>query len=313
MNSSNGARVTTADAYLPAAAGTRPNLTVRAGAHVAGVVFDGDRAAGVRLLDGSVVEAGWVVVSAGTYGSPPILMRSGIGPADHLRSMAVAVRADLPGVGANLADHPAVDVACGPSGPGRGAPALHVIATFHSADRADGEAPDMLLWVPDPSVSAGEPDPFEIGVVLMKPRSRGAVRLRSPDPAAAPRIELPALSDPSDVERLAEGFRRGREVAADPAIRRVCAEPLQDAPAGDESLRDMIRAEAYSIPHVVGTCAMGPRPDDGAVVDPSGRVHGTEGLSVVDASIIPDAPSGFPHIVAIMMAERLSEEIASRI
>ena len=116
-----------------------------------------------------------------------------------------------------------------------------------------------MLWLSDPE---GDPPGFEIGVVLLRPRSRGAVRLRSPDPCEPPSIELPNLNDPSDVDRL---------------------------------------------PHVVGTCSMGPRPDDGAVVDAAGRVHGTDRLSVIDASIMPDVPSGFTHIPTIMIAERLSE------
>jgi choline dehydrogenase len=146
--------------------------------------------------------------------------------------------------------------------------------------------------------------------VLLKPRSRGQLRLRSADPKQAPQVELPALSDPFDVERLAEGYLRGLEVLSSGTIRRHGFEPATPAPRGEELL-ELVLAEGYSLPHVVGTFAMGPRPEDGAVVDPSGEVHGTEALSVVDASIIPDAPSGFTHIPTIMVAERLSEEIAS--
>ena len=162
-----------------------------------------------------------------------------------------------------------------------------------------------MLWLSDPE---GDPSIFEIGVVLLKPGSRGAVRLRSADPSAPPRIELPNLSDPSDVERLAEGYRRGLEVAGRPEVRRLCAGALPQKEPGADELRAFIRASAYSIPHVVGTCAMGLRPENGAVVDPSGRVHGTEELSVVDASIMPDVPSGFTHLPTIMIAERLSEQ-----
>jgi choline dehydrogenase len=114
-----------------------------------------------------------------------------------------------------------------------------------------------------------------------------------------------------DVERLAEAYVRGLEVAQRPEIRRLCADaPAPEARDGIE-FRDWIRATSYSFPHVVGTCAMGPRPENGAVVDRSGRVHGTERLSVVDASVIPNAPSGFTHLPTIMLAERLSEEIAA--
>ncbi|MDQ2942738.1 MAG: GMC family oxidoreductase N-terminal domain-containing protein [Candidatus Dormibacteraeota bacterium] len=311
MSSRDGVRVTTADAYLPA--GKTPlNLTIRADAHVADVLFEGGLARGVRLLDGTVIEASWVVLCAGTYGSAPLLMRSGIGPADHLRSVGVPVRVDLPGVGANLTDHPALSIDCGYRGPVRDAPILHLIATFRSAGRSSDEAPDLMFWLSDPEAAPGGPSVFEIGVVLMRPRSRGTVRLRSADPADAPRIELPSLTDPLDVERVAEGYRRGLEVARRPEIRRLCDDPSSPEAGGGELL-ELIRANAVSIPHVVGTCSMGSRPDQGAVVDAWGRVHGTERLSVVDASIMPDVPSGFTHFPTIMIAERLSERLASLI
>jgi len=165
-----------------------------------------------------------------------------------------------------------------------------------------------MLWLSDPR---GAPPIFELDIGLLRPRSRGSVRLRSPDPTDPPRIELPGLRDPVDVERLAEAYVRGLEVTQRPEIRRLCADaPAPEARDGIE-LRDWIRAASYSFPHVVGTCAMGPRPENGAVVDRSGRVHGTERLSVVDASVIPNAPSGFTHLPTIMLAERLSEEIAA--
>ena len=145
----------------------------------------------------------------------------------------------------------------------------------------------------------------------MKPRTRGRVRLRSADPTEAPVINLPDSHERSDVARLAEGYRLAREVAAQSAFRRLCAGPLP-ARLSDDELHRLIRQNWYSIPHVVGTCAMGPSPDDGAVVDGSGRVHHTEALYVVDASIMPIVPSGFTHIPTIMIAERLSERIAAK-
>jgi choline dehydrogenase len=167
--------------------------------------------------------------------------------------------------------------------------------------------PDLMLWVADPS---GE---YSIDVVLLKPETRGSVRLRSADPAAPPLIELPALREPADVDRLAEGFRRGWELASRPELRRLCAEGALPELQSGEDLRTAVRENAYSIPHTVGTCAMGPSPGEGAVVDASGSVYGTEGLSVVDASVMPIAPSGFPHVVTVMLAERLSETIAAQL
>ena len=307
LSSRAGTRVTTADAYLPVD-GTPPNLSIRADTQVAEVVFEETRARGVRLVDGTVIEGDWVVLSAGTYGSPQILMRSGVGPAEHLHSLGLPVRLDLAGVGANLADHAGVDIDCGYRGPARTAPIFHLLATFHSSGSSSDDAPDLMLWLSDPR---GAPPIFELDIGLLRPRSRGSVRLRSPDPTDPPRIELPGLRDPVDVERLAEAYVRGLEVAQRPEIRRLCADaPAPEARDGIE-LRDWIRATSYSFPHVVGTCAMGPRPENGAVVDRSGRVHGTERLSVVDASVIPNAPSGFTHLPTIMLAERLSEEIAA--
>jgi len=307
LSSRAGTRVTTADAYLPVD-GTPPNLSIRADAQVAEVVFEETRARGVRLVDGTVIEGDWVVLSAGTYGSPQILMRSGVGPAEHLHSLGLPVRLDLAGVGANLADHAGVDIDCGYRGPARTAPIFHLLATFHSSGSSSDDAPDLMLWLSDPR---GAPPIFELDIGLLRPRSRGSVRLRSPDPTDPPRIELPGLRDPVDVERLAEAYVRGLEVAQRPEIRRLCADaPAPEARDGIE-LRDWIRTTSYSFPHVVGTCAMGPRPENGAVVDRSGRVHGMERLSVVDASVIPNAPSGFTHLPTIMLAERLSEEIAA--
>jgi choline dehydrogenase len=309
MSSRDGIRVTTADAFLPLGE-TPPNLTIRPDAHVADVVFDHTRATGVRLLDGVVIEAGWVVVCAGAYGTPAILMRSGVGPAEHLRSVGIPVRLDLPGIGANLADHGGVDIDCGYHGSARAEPILHLAATFHSKFTASHEAPDLMLWLSDPR---GDPPIFELDVVLLRPRARGTVRLRSPDPAEPPLIELPDRCDPFDVERLVDGYRRGLAVACRPEIRSLCsASPSPDAREVDE-LAKLIRADGYHLPHVVGTCSMGPRPEDGAVVDTFGDVHGTERLSVIDASIVPNGPSGFTHIPTVMIAERLSEQIPARL
>jgi choline dehydrogenase len=306
MSSRQGIRVTTADAYLPLN-DTPPNLTIRPDGLVADVLFDHERASGVRLADGAVIEAGWVVLCAGTYGTPAILMRSGVGPAEHLRSIGIPVLTDLPGVGANLADHAGVDVDCGYRGSARTAPILHIVATFYSTAADSDKAPDMMLWLSDPR---GAPPIFEIDVVLLRPRARGRVGLRSADPAEPPRIELPDRRDRSDVQRLMEGYRRALDLAHRPEIRRLCTRPPTPVTPRADELPDLIRTEAYHLPHVVGTCSMGPRPDDGAVVDASGRVHGTENLSVVDASIVPNAQSGFTHIPTVMIAERLSEQIA---
>jgi choline dehydrogenase-like flavoprotein len=127
---------------------------------------------------------------------------------------------------------------------------------------------------------------------------------------AAPRIRLPVPTD-DDVGRLGEGIDRAIAVATQPVLRRLCPGSAATAPAGPGELRAFIRQNGYSIPHVVGTCAIGPRPQDGAVVDASGRVHGIDGLFVADASIIPEPPSGFSHLPTLMLAERLAEVVAA--
>lgn len=308
MSSIGGLRVTAADAYLPLGR-TPPKLEIRADSQVSDLVLDRTRATGTRLVDGTVLRAECVILCAGTYGSPPILLRSGVGPADHLRAIGIPVRLQLDGVGSNLADHPGVEVEVAYRGPASDKPVLHTIATFHSASAPESGPPDLMLWFADPD---GDPPSWSIEAVLLKPRSRGSVRLRSADPTDPPRIELPGLSEPTDLERLTEGYLRAHAVASMPELQRRYAEPVPAPPHGDE-LQRRVRGTAYSVPHVVGTCSMGGKPDDGAVVDASGQVHGLEGLYVVDASIMPDVPSGFTHLSTIMIAERLSEVIAERL
>jgi choline dehydrogenase len=300
----DGRRVTTADAYLPLAF-EAAGLTIRADSQVAGVELEGGRARAVRLVDGTRIEAGWIVLAGGVYGSPTILLRSGIGPAEQLAGLGIEVAVDLPGVGENLADHPGVDLDSGWRGAAHSGPTLHSIATFRSSAAAT-QAPDLMFWLTDPE---GDEPAFYLDPILLKPRSRGSVRLRSADPADPPRITLPHLEDAQDVARLIEGYRLGLELANRPEIRRLAIEPAPPEPANADELRSRILENAYSIPHVVGTCAMGPSPADGAVVDHLGRVHGIDRLSVIDASVIPDAPSGFPHLITIMLAEHLSARL----
>jgi choline dehydrogenase-like flavoprotein len=214
---------------------------------------------------------------------------------------------DLPGVGANLADHSGVDLDSGWRGSGTAGPILHSIATFHSSVATSADRPDLMFWITDPA--AAEPA-FSLDPVLLLPESRGSVRLRSADPTERPRIELPGLTETSDIDRLVEGYKRGLELANRPELRLLCKDPAPPDPGDAPEFRRRVVENAYSIPHVVGTCAMGASPEAGAVVDPLGRVHGVVGLGIVDASIMPEPPSGFPHIITIMMAEHLSEGLA---
>ena len=236
-------------------------------------------------------------------------MRSGVGPAEHLRSVGIPVRVDLPGMGADLADHGGVDIDCGYRGPARAQPILHLAATFQSKFTASHEAPDPMLRLSDPRRSAA----LRARHRAPQSRGRGTVRLRSPDPAEPPLIALPDRCDPLDVERLAEGYRRGLAVACRPEIRNLCRDSPTLNPRDADELATLIRTDGYHLPHVVGTCSMGPRPEEGAVVNTFGDVNGTERLTVIDASIAPNGPSGFTHIPTVMIAERFSEQIGARL
>jgi choline dehydrogenase len=306
----DGLRVSTALAYLPAS-GRRTNLTIRPDAQVDEVVLDGDRAVGVRLVDGSGLEAGAVVLAAGAYGSPAVLMRSGIGPAAVLRSVEVPVRADLPGVGQNLVDHPGVDVDLTYRHAVVPVPVFQVVGTFHSDRQAVNDAPDLqcLIYGPRPA-TVEKPASFFVAAALLKPRSRGTVRLRSLDPADPPRIELGYFRDDEDLERLAAGFDRAFDVASQPALAALCGAPLTRAAQAGPELEAWIRRNAWTYHHPVGTCAMGPDASAGAVVDAGGRVHGNEGLFIADASVMADIPSANTHLPTVMVAERLSDRIA---
>jgi choline dehydrogenase len=305
MSTLNGRRLTTLQAYLQRDA--RPaTLTIKPDRQVDKVVIEGDRARGVRLVDGTLIAAGSVILSAGSYGSPPVLMRSGIGPAAHLKDMGIEVVVDLPGVGDNLADHPGVDLDAGFSGDAPCEALRHTVATFRSRRLPTAAPPDLMFWVHEPSEDDGR---LYLDPILLKPESRGSVRLRSANPLDPPRITLPGLRAERDVERLMEGYELGLAVASHPSIRALAEGPAPANPSGRAELRERVVSNAYSLPHVVGTCRMGPTPQAGDVVDAAGRVHGVDGLRVIDASVIPDAPSGFPHIVTIMVAEHLAQKI----
>ncbi|MFE1411140.1 GMC family oxidoreductase [Streptomyces sp. NPDC058746] len=309
VNEVAGERLGAASTYL-AAARARSNLTVRGGAPVDRVVLDRGGAAGVRLADGEIVHADRVIVSAGTYCSPAVLLRSGIGPADELRSLGIEPALDLPGVGRNLADHPAVSVDAAYAGDERPRRRFQLVATLHSAQADEHrEPPDLQLIVGGPFDTAGAATggTFFVGGALLKPRSRGRVWLRSPDPLEAPRVDLAYFSHPADLPRLVEGIRRAWRVAREGPLGTLSAgvvsAPDEDS---DVAIGRFVRAKVWTYHHPVGTCAMGPGPAAGAVVDPAGRVHGLEDLWVVDASIMPDVPSANTHVPTLMLAEHIA-------
>jgi choline dehydrogenase len=263
MNSVGGRRSITVDVLDAAPA----SLELLADSVVAAVLFDGRRVTGVRLSDGSILDAGTVVLAGGVVGSPCVLMRSGIGPADLLTALGIEVRLDLPGVGENLCDHPAVSIDTGYRGVQRDGPILHTLATFRSPfEDASGAAPDLALWTSDPE---GEPAEGWFDVLLWRPRARGRVQIASADPSDNPRIWLPQPTD-GDVAILDHGVRQALRLLETTPLRSVGATRPHDVPQGADALRAWVGAESYSLPHTVGTCAVGMSPKHGAVVDATG-------------------------------------------
>jgi choline dehydrogenase len=311
-NVRDGLRMSTALTHLAPARG-RPNLTIRAGTAVDRVELRGTTARGIRTASGEIIAADAVVVTAGTYASPAILMRSGIGLAAGLRDLGIQVAANLPGVGQNLIDHPLVAVDL-PTIPGFVGPRFQVILTMRSSRADPGGPPDLHLFAAGPFDDAAGPAGGVFGIVtgLMSVRSRGSVRLRSADPADPPRIDIAHLRHPEDMARMIEATRRARRLSRTPPLAGfVAGAELAPGPAISDNdtagLARSIRQRVGSYHHPVGTCAMGPRPDQGAVVDARGAVHGIAGLLVADASVMPAIPAANTNLSTIVIAERIAQ------
>ncbi len=302
-----GVRQSTALTYL-AQARMRPNLTVRSSALVDRVVIQGGRVVGVRLAEpAETLLAGRVILAAGSFGSPAILLRSGIGPATELATVGIPVVADRPGVGANLADHPGVGVVFATGVAARaGTPWFQVMLTAASTPTA--ASPDLhVVCGHRPGEAAGDPAVAWLWVAWLTPRARGRLRLRSADPAAAPSIELGLLDHPDDLAGLLTGVRVARRLARTaPLVGLLDEERYPGAAVADKGpgLEAAVRAEVNTYFHPVGTCRMGRADDPSAVVDAHGRVHGVDGLWVVDASIMPTIPAANTNLATIMVAER---------
>ena len=314
VNCLDGQRISSAIAYLDPAR-QRPNLTILPGHAVAEVLTQRGRASGVRLAGpGGQVAAGEVIVCAGAYLSPALLLRSGIGPAAQLSGLGRQVVADLPGVGANLADHPAVSVDLGCAPDDADPPLFQLAATAYSSTASPAGPPDLQLVLCGPYPLGGGQYGCMIGAAVLKPVSRGHVRIRSLDPAVPPEIDLGYYREPADLRRARQGLRLADAVARHPAMA-VSAGRRPGVPAevvaDDNAALDWIRASTWTYHHPVGTCAMGLDPGAGAVVDADGRVYGVEGLSVVDASILPDIPSANTNIPVIMAAEHIAARRAT--
>jgi choline dehydrogenase len=308
VNCVDGRRISTALAYLEPAR-SRPNLTIRPDCLIQDVVIRGGRVAGVRSVAGDVHPADEVIVCAGAYESPGVLLRSGIGPAAALAGLGRGVVADLPGVGANLADHPwvSVDLPClAPDGD----PAIfQLVATVRSSRVEPQAAPDLQVMVCGP-YQLGDGYAFTLAAALLRPASRGQLRLRSLDARAVPEIQLGYFREAVDLDRLIECFRLVETAAQGEPLQPLTGGarlgPPTGAVADDRAAAAWIRAAAMTYHHPVGTCSMGLDPSAGAVVDPDGRVFGVPGLSVIDASVIPEPPSANTNLPTIMLAEHLA-------
>jgi choline dehydrogenase len=324
MNRNNDTRISTLLSHIKAARG-RGNLMIRAGSLVDRVVFDGVHATGVQLARGDVEQGKCVTLSAGSIGSPAILMRSGIGPGRELEKLGIQSTIDLPGVGARLWDHAAVPIRLVPL-PGECVigrdPRFQIMARF-TAPRSS-QTTDMQLVMtthldlrsaPALMEEAGVPVVAALRVALMLPRGHGRLTVQSRDPAVQPRIELNYCSDPEDERRLMEGVRLAWKVLrSEPmanSYQRIAG--LSEKVVGsDEQLKSYMRANVGTYCHASGTAPIGPDSDPTAVLDQKCRVRGTDNLYVVDASVFPIIPSAVPNLTIMMLGERVAEWLKSR-
>ena len=338
----NGQRFSAADAFLRPVLG-RPNLEVRTNATVLGIELDGDRATGVRLRKGrrgeEVARAGReVLLCAGAIGSPQLLLLSGVGAADELRAAGVEARHELPGVGRNLQDHPFVTMIWevsdqqtlyGADKPKplaewllrRSGPLSSTVAEVFAFTRTRGGLPAADIqfhmgaaYFEDHGQETYEGHCMVIAPVLVSPAARGQVWLRSSDPTAKPHIITNSLSAPEDVESMIAGMRLAREIAAQGPLREIVVQELKPGPGtvDREELEADLRRRLMLIYHPVGTARMSDT-DAHAVVDSKLRVHGLQGLRVVDASVMPTIVGGNTNAPTMMIAEKAADLIRDRV
>ena len=341
---SNRRRWSTAKAYLDPAR-SRPNLTIRTGAHATRVLLTDGRATGVEYAtaNGRQTAAARVevIVSGGTYGSPQLLQLSGLGPAQHLQDMGIDVVRDMPAVGSNLHDHfntylswrctrsitlndlenswprkiaAAIRYGLLRSGP-MASNGIHAGLFTRSDPRM--ERPDLqinlLEWstlerTKDKVIPHGFPG-FTLSPVHLKPDGRGTVRLASADPLAPPSILFDFLRSDYDMRAVVTGIRLVRKIAQQPALRPYIAEEIAPGPAteSDAGIEAFVRQTGVSNHHPSSTCAMGTGTN--TVVDPRLRVHGIAGLRVADASIMPSVVAGNTNAPSIMIGEKAAAMI----
>jgi choline dehydrogenase len=330
-----GRRASAAVAYLQPAA-DRENLTVMPYMLVHRLLFEGTRAVGVEASQlGQTRELRAereVILCAGAYNSPQLLMLSGVGPAEHLQLRELEVLLDRPTVGENLSDHPATQLVWTTSEPRSLLLALEpeALEEYEATQTGpfasnlaesggfarvgpDAPAPDVQFHLaPVHIVDEGMGDPEDHGVwvspCLLTPHSRGSVRLASSDPTAKPIVRNEFYSAGDDLQRMIAGLRLTLEICSQPALEPYCRDPFTTPEDQDEdALREHIAHTTFAIYHPVGTCRMGLDAD--AVVDDQLRVNGLESLRVVDASVMPVVPRGNTNAPTIAVAERAADLI----
>ena len=314
VNAPGSVRWNSAFAYLDPVR-DRPNLTVRANALADRIELTGrtGRAAAaatavIAVIDGrrTRIRAGQVILCAGVYGSAEILLRSGIGPAPDLRRLGIPVASGLPGVGANLHDHPTAirSFAAAPALAReldhlRRVPDEQVVAKLSTGQDPAGAPYDLHVfpWTErDPSVATGWR--VVVPVALLRPASRGALKLRSADPAVRANADHAFLADPTDTERLAAGL-----AGLDPILAKLpLGEELGEPPSRPAAAWLRRNHEHYW--HPAGTCAMGDGPY--AVVDEAGTVHGLANVRIADASVFPDVPRATTAFPTVLVAEHMA-------
>jgi choline dehydrogenase len=329
----NGRRCSSAVAYLHPTM-KRPNLTVRTHAQATRILLEGRRATGIEYRQGrktDIVRGSQVILSGGAINSPQLLMLSGIGPADQLRSQGIEPLHDLPGVGRNLQDH--LDVCTlvhcrqpitydqiselasgirylftrkGPASSNIAEAGGFIVSRHATDDRPDIQMHFVPAFLDDHGRNILPGHGMTIHACVLRPESRGELTLRSADPLAAPRLQPNYLAREYDRRLMLECVRLAREIFAQDAFKAYAGDELRPGPEAqsDAAVLDYIRRKAETIYHPVGTCKMGE--DELAVVDPRLHVRGLEALSVVDASIMPTLVSGNTNAPAIMIAEKFA-------
>jgi choline dehydrogenase len=308
LNVVSGVRENTGIAYLTDEVRRRPNLTIRGRTEVDRVLIRQGKATGVVGVDGSTYHAGEVILSAGTYGSAAILMRSGVGPAADLRRLDIEVVADL-SVGKRLKDHPfyyniyALRPEFAAMSPVAGA-LLWTASNEARPGDLDVHVSATHIFDPAQSPTGGA---IVLAIAIVQPDSIGSVRLRSRDPKVAPLIDLNFLKEDRDRRRMLESVKLSRRIGQDAALAAVVHSEMFPGPAvqDDAALEKAICEQLDAYQHPTSTVPMRLEGSEGAVVDTFGAVYGVEHLRVIDASIMPDIPTAPTNLTTIMLAEHI--------